>query len=128
MFLAMISFFRVISSGKIVVCLILFFALYFFPSVAQEVSSVKDNNFYHTYKKEGDIIRVYDVDKNLVREAHLDKDIAYEYFDKKILLSHLESKYLRGINLFKSKKTIEFLYDSMERNGSIPFCVYLQFL
>lgn len=88
-------------------------------SFSQEQKVPKSNEFYHIYKKEGDIIRVYDVDSNLVREVHLDKDIAYDFFEKKIFLSHLESKYLVNTDFFKSKKTIEYLYDSKERRNSM---------
>ncbi len=83
-------------------------------SFSQQQKIPKSSDFYHTYKKEGDIIRVYDVDKNLVREVYLGKGIAYNIYNKDILLTHMQNRFFLKEPIINSCKTKEYLYTGVD--------------
>lgn len=90
-----------------------------FSSLAQKQKVTKSNKFYHTYKKEGDVLRIYDIDKNLVREVHLNKKIAFNFYNRDILLTNMEDSFFLNKSIINSNETKEYLYTKIDCKYSI---------
>jgi len=88
-------------------------------SFSQKQKLPNNNEFFHAYEKNNTIICIYDIYDNLVREAHIDKDIVYNYFNKDIFLSHLPDRQIINMDFIKSKTSIDYLYNLMEREDVI---------
>jgi len=89
------------------------------PSFSQKQKLPNGDKSFYMYEKKGDVIRIYDSSDNLVREAHLNKNIAYNFFNKKIMLSFLDKLDYNSNKLFSSKVSTEFLYNLLNREDII---------
>ncbi|MBO0593631.1 hypothetical protein I2486_19710, partial [Cellulophaga sp. E16_2] len=69
------------------------------------------DDYYHSYSKANDTVRIYDIGDNLVREAYLKQDRAVDFYNETIFWTHLESRYLLERNKFiKPANTVSYLY------------------
>ncbi len=88
-------------------------------SQKKKVPTPDGNDYYNMYEKKGNIIHIYDNNDYLVREVHLNKDIAYDFFNKEILLHYLGETGFISSQIFFSKKKTAYLATSMQKDNFI---------
>ncbi|QXP53216.1 hypothetical protein [Cellulophaga sp. HaHa_2_1] len=86
---------------------------------AQKNPLPNGDDYYHSYTKANDTVRIYDKADNLVREAYLKEGRAIDFYNEEIFWTHFKSKYLIIEMLPKSQDKIEYLYTSAKSFDSL---------
>lgn len=84
------------------------------PCFSQKQKFPNGNDIFAFYEKTSDVIKIFDISDNLVREVYLKKDIAFSYINKKIILDHLGNTLFLNHKLIGSQKTVDYLYSFKE--------------